>query len=99
MNAAKNIMDILSACGCKPAATVDQDGNATIKVNAPAIQTAPIRYYLIKSWANAGMITDTLLYKKIPFASSLLNATQVKIEINAGDLPAALTICDGWKEV
>ena len=37
MNAAKNIMDILSACGCKPAATVDQDGNAVIKVNAPAL--------------------------------------------------------------
>jgi hypothetical protein len=38
MNATKQIMDILSACGCKPAATVDQDGNAIIKVNAPALE-------------------------------------------------------------
>jgi hypothetical protein len=36
MNATKQIMDILSACGCKPATTVDNNGNATIKVNAPA---------------------------------------------------------------
>lgn len=38
MNATKNIIDILSACGCKPAATVDNDGNAVIKVNAPVIE-------------------------------------------------------------
>ena len=31
----KAITDILTACGCKPAATVDGDGNAVIKVNAP----------------------------------------------------------------
>lgn len=41
MNATKNIMDILSACGCKPAATVDNDGNATIKINAPAAVSVP----------------------------------------------------------
>lgn len=35
MKATKNIMDILSACGCKPSATVDKAGNVTIKVNAP----------------------------------------------------------------
>jgi hypothetical protein len=29
------ITDILTACGCKPAATVDKNGNALIKVNAP----------------------------------------------------------------
>jgi hypothetical protein len=97
MNATKQITDILTACGCKPAVKTDDAGNATIKVNAPAV--APIRYYLIRSWANAGMITDTLLYKKIPFASYVLSGTQVKIEINAGDLSTALTICDGWKEV
>lgn len=36
MNATKQIMDILSACGCKPAAAVDNNGSATIIVNAPA---------------------------------------------------------------
>jgi hypothetical protein len=34
-------MDILTACGCKPAATVDNHGNAVIKVNAPTITPAP----------------------------------------------------------
>lgn len=38
MNATKQIMDILTACGCKPAATVDNNGNAVIKVNAPALE-------------------------------------------------------------
>ena len=38
MNATNQIINILSACGCKPAATVDRDGNAIIKVNAPAIR-------------------------------------------------------------
>ena len=38
MNATKQIIDILSACGCKPAATIDDNGNATIKVNAPALE-------------------------------------------------------------
>lgn len=44
MNATKQIIDILTACGCKPAATVDQDGNATIKVNAPTI-AAPVTLF------------------------------------------------------
>lgn len=35
MNATRNIVDILTACGCKPAATVDGTGNAVVKVNAP----------------------------------------------------------------
>jgi hypothetical protein len=35
MNATQNIIDILSACGCKPVATVDNNGNAAIKINAP----------------------------------------------------------------
>lgn len=30
------ITDILTACGCDPAAVVDNDGNTIIKVNAPA---------------------------------------------------------------
>jgi hypothetical protein len=38
MNAIKNIMDILSACGCSPAATTDKNGNTFIKVNAPIIE-------------------------------------------------------------
>ncbi len=37
MKVTKNIMDILSACGCKPSATVDKAGNVAIKVNAPAL--------------------------------------------------------------
>jgi hypothetical protein len=35
--ATKAITDILTACGCKPAATVDGDGNTIIKVNAPTV--------------------------------------------------------------
>lgn len=35
MNATQQIIDILTACGCKPAATVDGNGNAAVKVNAP----------------------------------------------------------------
>lgn len=37
MNAIQNIMDILTACGCKPAATVNGSGETIIKVNAPTI--------------------------------------------------------------
>lgn len=37
MNATTQIINILTACGCKPAATTDERGNATIKVNAPYI--------------------------------------------------------------
>jgi hypothetical protein len=33
--ATKQIIDILSACGCKPAATVKANGDTIIKVNAP----------------------------------------------------------------
>lgn len=39
MNATKNIIDILTACGCKPAATVNNSGDVIIKVNAPAVDT------------------------------------------------------------
>lgn len=38
MNATKQIINILSACGCKPAATVGKNGNTVIKVNAPIIK-------------------------------------------------------------
>lgn len=38
MNAAKQIIDILSACGCKPAAAVNKNGETVIKVNAPIIK-------------------------------------------------------------
>lgn len=41
MDAIKNIMDTLTACGCKPAATVDKNGDTIIKVNAPAIVSIP----------------------------------------------------------
>ena len=33
----KQITDILSACGCKPAAQVNANGDIIIKVNAPTI--------------------------------------------------------------
>ena len=33
--AIKAITDILTACGCDPAATVNMNGDAIIKVNAP----------------------------------------------------------------
>lgn len=41
MNATTQIIDILNACGCKPTATTDNNGNPTIKVNAPYIIDAP----------------------------------------------------------
>lgn len=96
MNAKKQITDILTACGCKPTTTTDNGGNVAIKVNAPTV--APFRYHVIKTWADASRITDTLTYKKIPFASHVLSWTQVIIEVNAENLPDAETICDGWKE-
>ncbi len=37
MNTTDQIVNILSACGCKPAATVNKNGNTTIKINAPAV--------------------------------------------------------------
>ena len=37
MNAAKQITNILTACGCKPAAVVSTSGKTIIKVNAPAV--------------------------------------------------------------
>lgn len=37
MNATKHITEILTACGCKPAVKTDDNGNDTIKVNAPAL--------------------------------------------------------------
>ena len=37
----KAITDILSACGCKPAATVNTNGDAIIKINAPAVNDLP----------------------------------------------------------
>jgi hypothetical protein len=37
MNATTQIINILTACGCKPAATTDKSGAAVIKVNAPYI--------------------------------------------------------------
>ena len=36
--ATKAITDILTACGCKPAATTDENGDILIKVNAPTIR-------------------------------------------------------------
>lgn len=41
MNATTQVINILTACGCKPAATVDGNGNAIVKVNAPYIIDAP----------------------------------------------------------
>lgn len=37
MNATQNIIDILTACGCKPAATIDKNGDQIIQVNAPFV--------------------------------------------------------------
>ena len=37
MNATQNIIDILTACGCKPAAIVNGNGETLIKVNAPTV--------------------------------------------------------------
>lgn len=38
MNAVKQITEILTACGCKPAVKTDDNGNATVKINAPALE-------------------------------------------------------------
>lgn len=37
MNSTKQIIDILTACGCTPTVTTDERGNDQIKVNAPTI--------------------------------------------------------------
>lgn len=37
MNATTQIINILTACGCKPAATTEKSGAAVIKVNAPYV--------------------------------------------------------------
>ena len=41
MNATTQIINILTACGCKPAATTDKSGAAVVKVNAPYIIDVP----------------------------------------------------------
>ncbi len=100
MNATKQIMHILSACGYKPAATVDQDGNAAIKVNAPAV--APAKYYTVCSWPDSQNMSDNLNYHKITFELYVISWTQCRIEINAGDLERASQIFPyriEWKEV
>lgn len=38
MNATKQIIDILSACGCAPTIEKDNNGNDLIKVNAPRVE-------------------------------------------------------------
>jgi hypothetical protein len=40
--AATAIIDILTACGCKPAAMVNNNGDIIIKVNAPEIKRKEI---------------------------------------------------------
>lgn len=100
MNATKQIMDILTACGCKPAATVDQDGNAIIKVNAPAV--APAKYYTVTSWAQSQNMGDILNYHEITFELYVISWTHCRIEINAGDMERAEKIFPypvEWKEV
>jgi hypothetical protein len=100
MTATKQITDILSACGCKPAATVDNNGNAVIKVNAPAI--TPAKYYTVRSWADSQNISDILNYHKITFELYVISWAQCRIEINAGDLKRAEKIFPypvEWKEV
>lgn len=57
-----------------------------------------IRYYIVKSWANGAMITDTLQYYGIPFATSVISPTKIKIEINAENLERARAICADWTE-
>lgn len=37
MNATTQVINILTACGCKPAATTDKSGAAVIKINAPYV--------------------------------------------------------------
>lgn len=57
-----------------------------------------IRYYVVKSWANGSMIADTLQYHKIPFTTSVISSTRIKIEINAENLERAREICADWME-
>lgn len=37
MDTTKQIIDILTACGCKPTVKTDNNGNDQIKINAPQI--------------------------------------------------------------
>lgn len=53
--ATKQITDILSACGCAPAVTTDNNGNDTIKINAPIFRAPAVIGYTIKSTSNEGI--------------------------------------------
>lgn len=38
MRATTEIINILIACGCKPSAGTDKNGNAVIRINAPVVK-------------------------------------------------------------
>lgn len=95
MSATNQITNILQAMGANPETITNAAGETLIKVNAPEIK--PTRYYIVRSWANASMIAETLAARGIPCATYVLNGTSVQIEINAENLPRALQTCDGWK--
>lgn len=95
MDAINQITSILKAMGATPETITNAAGETLIKVNAPEIK--PTRYYIIRSWANAAMIAETLAARGIPCATYVLSGTQVQIEINAENLPRAAQISDGWK--
>ncbi len=57
------------------------------------------KYYIVCSWAQSQFLSDNLNYKKIPFELYVISWTKCRIEIPAGHLYNARTICDGWKEV
>lgn len=57
------------------------------------------KYYIVVSWAESQFLSDNLNHKKIPFALYVVSWTECRIEIPAGYLHDARTICDGWKEI
>jgi hypothetical protein len=97
MDAIKNIMDILTACGCDPVAK-NQNGETVIKINAPAIKK---EYISVNSWAQSMSLSDCLNRAKIPFRTCVINTGSAAHYIAAGDLErarAAVPYCK-WEEV
>lgn len=57
-----------------------------------------MKYYINVSWAQSAFLSDNLNYKKIPFELYVTSWTNCRIEITAGYLDQARTICEGWEE-
>ena len=56
-----------------------------------------MQYYVLKTWADAMMISETLQYKKIIPVVIPFDDWRAEIIINEKDLKTAQTICNDWR--